>query len=921
MADHLYRSASHVNRTVWPRDSDIRDDHGRVHVRQHDDSFYRNNLTFPRWSKLEETDKVRREPRRPLARHRFKYRILDFKSPAPEFKGHPRMNIAILVVGSRGDVQPFVALGKQLQAEPYRHRLRICTHPNFKDFVEENGLEYYSIGGDPEKLMSYMVRNPGIMPTMASIKAGDISARRHEIAEMLQGCWRACTEAGNGIDPVRIAHGDYKDGHEEDIFRDLPIPFVADAIISNPPAYANIHIAEKLGIPLHMMFTMPWSPTSAFSHPLANVDQKRADVKFANYMSYYHVELLTWEGLSDLINKFREKTLFLDPIDPAWGYILMPYLKVPFTYFWSQALIPKPADWGSHITISGFQFLSLASSFKPPTDLQTFLDGGPPPVYIGFGSIVVDDPNKLTTMVLEAVKQTGVRALVSKGWGNLGGHDIPENVFLLGNVPHDWLFPRCSAVVHHGGAGTTAIGIALGKPTVVVPFFGDQPWWGNMIYQAGAGAEPVPYKNMTAQKLADSIKRVLEPDVQERAHELSAKIRNETGAETAAAQFHATPQMRNLGCFICPDRVAVWRLRRTNIQLSGLAASVLVVYGRLKPDHLRLIRHKTWTVDEGAQDPVVALIATVCTAIIGYVGDARQFSQDMTQSRPRKSTKLDRVVSDEDRRPPKKSLGKTRAVANLLASVTARTAKIPSNLTYNMANGFHNAPAHLLKDRTVRMRGHINGVGSGLATALVGGANELIDGVTGLVQHPIREVQRESAAGHSGAAQAAGALKGLGRGLGCLVLKTCAAVTGLPGYTFKGVEREIERWLAGADETDEHAGVYMARAVEWLGRERALRETTRNDAQDKETDGLRKEKENTSKDDLPARPTVVRRWGRRRGPAAMRRVRERRAWQSLSELHQLHESKKGGVDGESVETIERDIVARWDALEIPAPFV
>lgn len=181
-----------------------------------------------------------------------------------------------------------------------------------------------------------------------------------------------------------------------------------------------------------------------------------------------------------------------------------------------------------------------------------------------------------------------MRALVSKGWGNVGGSNPPDNIFLLGNVPHDWLFPRVSAVVHHGGAGTTAIGIALGKPTVIVPFFGDQPWWAGMVFRAGAGPEAVPYKKLTAEKLAENITRALQPDIQAKAHELSMKMKDEDGAKTAAESFHAMPQMKNVGCFICPDRVAVWRLRKTNVQLSALAAGVLVTRGKVKPEHFKL---------------------------------------------------------------------------------------------------------------------------------------------------------------------------------------------------------------------------------------------------------------------------------------------------------------------------------------------
>jgi UDP:flavonoid glycosyltransferase YjiC (YdhE family) len=131
------------------------------------------------------------------------------------------------------------------------------------------------------------------------------------------------------------------------------------------------------------------------------------------------------------------------------------------------------------IDVVGFFFLDLATKYKPPQDLLDFLAAGPPPVYIGFGSIVVDDPEAMTQTIFDAVTAAGVRAIVSKGWGGLGrdqGLSVPDNVYIIGNCPHDWLFLRVSVVVHHGGAGTTAAGLKAGKPTIVVPFFGDQPF-------------------------------------------------------------------------------------------------------------------------------------------------------------------------------------------------------------------------------------------------------------------------------------------------------------------------------------------------------------------------------------------------------------------------------------------------------------
>lgn len=212
------------------------------------------------------------------------------------------------------------------------------------------------------------------------------------------------------------------------------------------------------------MFTMPWSPTSEFPQPIANIRSSDASGGATNKMSYTIVEIMTWEGLGTITNKFREETLGLPDLSQAAATTAIQRLKIPYTYCWSPALIPKPKDWGPHIDIAGFYFLPLGTKYQPEEDLAEFLAAGPPPVYIGFGSIVVDDPNAMTELIFEAVEKTGQRALVSKGWGGLGGDELgkPENVFMLGNCPHDWLFKHVSCVVHHGSAGATAAGIALG---------------------------------------------------------------------------------------------------------------------------------------------------------------------------------------------------------------------------------------------------------------------------------------------------------------------------------------------------------------------------------------------------------------------------------------------------------------------------
>ena len=327
-----------------------------------------------------------------------------------------------------------------------------------------------------------------------------------------------------------------------------------------------------------------------------------------------------WQGLGDLVNRFRVKTLGLEPVSTLWAPGQLFRLKVPYTYLWSPGLIPKPADWGPEIDITGFVFLDLASSFKPPDTLTSFLDAGDPPVYIGFGSIVVDDPDKFTSLIFEAVKKSGVRALVSKGWGGLGDeNNTPDNVYMLENTPHDWLFPRVSAVVHHGGAGTTAIGLKCGKPTIIVPFFGDQPFWGAMVAKAGAGAEPIPYKRLTAEKLAAGIEVLLMEKTKAHAEQIARDIEAEgDGALNAVKSFHRSLPVRgdhSLRCSILEDHVAVWQFKRTPLRLSALAAEILVKSRKIKWDDLRLIRHYEWNDFEGPGEPFTGAGATFLTSM------------------------------------------------------------------------------------------------------------------------------------------------------------------------------------------------------------------------------------------------------------------------------------------------------------------
>ncbi|CAN6724991.1 unnamed protein product [Malus baccata var. baccata] len=428
-----------------------------------------------------------------------------FGETEAEVRDIPPLQIVMLIVGTRGDVQPFVAIGKRLQE--YGHRVRLATHANFKDFVLTAGLEFYPLGGDPKVLAGYMVKNKGFLPSGPS----EISIQRQQLREIIFSLLPACKEP----DP------------------DSKVPFKAEAIIANPPAYGHSHVAEALKVPLHIFFTMPWTPTSEFPHPLSRVTQP-----IGYRLSYQIVDALISLGIRDMINEFRKKMLKLRPITYLSGnYSSQP--DVPHGYIWSPHLVPKPKDWGPKIDVVGFCFLDLASNYEPPEPLAKWLEAGDEPVYIGFGSLPLQEPEKMTDIILQALEITAQRGIINRGWGGLGNSVEPsDSVYLVDNCPHDWLFKRCSAVVHHGGAGTTAAGLKAACPTTIIPFFGDQPFWGERVHARGVGPAPIPVEEFSLDKLVDAIRFMLDPKVKECAVDIAKAMDNEDGVTGAVKAFH-----------------------------------------------------------------------------------------------------------------------------------------------------------------------------------------------------------------------------------------------------------------------------------------------------------------------------------------------------------------------------------------------
>lgn len=239
-------------------------------------------------------------------------------------------------------------------------------------------------------------------------------------------------------------------------------------------------------------------------------------------------------------------------------------------------------------------------------------------------------------MIYEAVQLAGVRAIVSKGWGGIGDGDKPDDIYLMDNIPHDWLFQHVSAVVHHGGAGTTAAGIAAGRPTVVVPFFGDQPFWGQMIARAGAGPMPVPFKEMTAESLQASIEFALRPEVQIAVQEMADRVAAEDGAADAAADFQGRHNIDEMRCDLCPDRLASWKHRRTGAQLSTFAVGCLISDQLIESRDIKPLRHRHWYVDEGAEHPIIGVLAATSLLFMNLATAGSEFRRRL-KNKPRGS--------------------------------------------------------------------------------------------------------------------------------------------------------------------------------------------------------------------------------------------------------------------------------------------
>jgi UDP:flavonoid glycosyltransferase YjiC (YdhE family) len=405
--------------------------------------------------------------------------------------------MTIIAFGTRGDVQPAVALGKALKSEG--HCVRILAGANFKDWINRHGLEAVASKIDIGSVMESDLGRDWIE------KGGNPINQMRVIKKLTdQTGWQSMTEAWTAS-------------------RD------ADVIFSSftSDIYA-LSIAEKLGVPHISMPLQPVLLATRSGAATMNAPLPNSQSIFNYIFGRLFLEPFNWRLSGKMVNRFRREVLSLS------YQTRTQYLAAKRRLFTVQAysrhIVPQAEDWPSTIRTTGFWFLDEQNDWEPPRDLIEFLDSGEPPVCIGFGSMVGRNLDQVTQVVIDAVRESSRRAVLLSGWAGIGDAKLDKNVYRLEAAPHDWLYPRVAAAIHHGGAGSTAASLRAGVPTVIVPHLGDQPFWGQRVHALGAGPRPISRNKLTASGLAAAIRTATtNPNMKRRAEELGASIRAEDG--------------------------------------------------------------------------------------------------------------------------------------------------------------------------------------------------------------------------------------------------------------------------------------------------------------------------------------------------------------------------------------------------------
>jgi sterol 3beta-glucosyltransferase len=411
------------------------------------------------------------------------------------------MQITIFAAGSRGDIQPCVALAHGLQQAGYQ--VRLAAPQDFAAFAQQHGVDFWPLRGDVQQAMASdagrrFLETGGANPLQA------MRAMRALITplalQMAEDAHAACADA--------------------------------DAILClGVLAAFGATIAQARGLPLILLEPTPLLPTCAF--PAPGWPLQRNFGGWVNRFSGVAMLRVLWSWYAPGVNAFRAQ-LGLPPASAA--SFVRTLRATPLIAAYSPAIIPPPQDWPAHLHITGYLFLDDPTPWQPPPGLLTFLESGPPPVSIGFGSMAGSNPAELAHLIIEALAMSGQRGLLLTGWGGLHAASLPASVFVVDAAPHNWLFPRMAAVVHHGGAGTTAEGLRAGVPAVIVPFAFDQFFWGARVHALGMAPAPIPRKQLTVARLAGAIhSAVTDPGMRQRAHACAQTLGAEDGVGCAVA--------------------------------------------------------------------------------------------------------------------------------------------------------------------------------------------------------------------------------------------------------------------------------------------------------------------------------------------------------------------------------------------------
>ena len=396
--------------------------------------------------------------------------------------------IMVLSVGSTGDVEPFAALAAGLTGRG--HEVTLAADAAFQGLASSGRVAFAPIRAD---FRSLLPTSEGRRPSL-----------RRQVMPLMKGMIEDSWRVARTVRP--------------------------DLIVAHQKSLAGPHLAEALGVAHIRSLTVPMlTPTHEFPVP----GLVRRDLgPVLNRLSYRLVGALT-RPYAGLIRGWRVDELGLGPEDPP------PAARTLYCY--SPSLVSTPKDWGANSVATGFWFpdrSGTGDSVDP--HLERFVGTGAPPVYVGFGSSVGADPARLGSRVMAAVRRAGVRAVVATGWGGMSGLSGGGDVFVVDTAPHAWLFPRVAAVVHHGGAGTTAAGLLAGRPTVICPFQGDQFFWAAAVQRAGVGPAALPVKRLDIDRLGAAIRTAVDdPQISRRAAVMSTQMAGEDGVGRAAAEIEA----------------------------------------------------------------------------------------------------------------------------------------------------------------------------------------------------------------------------------------------------------------------------------------------------------------------------------------------------------------------------------------------